>query len=144
MAHLPRRDDHEQAKKLTACAQALARGVNTAPPDQAAFGRLGIKGKHQALFATFTQVATPRVYPENLAAWSLFCGLQTQWQVVAGAGGAHYTGLPYPAVESALRLQRVPRSHWADLFADVRVLELAWLSEKAKLAKARADSRGRS
>lgn len=118
--------------------------MNTAPPDQAAFGRLGIKGKNQALFATFTQVATPRVYPENLAAWSLFCGLQTQWQVVAGAGGAHYTGLPYPAVESALRLQRVPRSHWADLFADLRVLELAWLAEKAKLAKARADSRGRS
>lgn len=118
--------------------------MNTAPPDQAAFGRLGIKGKNQALFATFTQVATPRVYPENLAAWSLFCGLQTQWQVVAGAGGAHYTGLPYPAVESALRLQRVPRTHWADLFADLRVLELAWLSEKAKLVKARADSRGRS
>lgn len=125
-------------------AQALARGVNAAPPDQAALGRLGIKGKHQALFATFTQVETPRVYPDNLAAWSLFCGLQTQWSVVAGAGGAHYTGLPYPAVESALRLQAVPRKLWADLFADLRVLELAWLAEKSKLAKARADARGRS
>ena len=117
-------------------AQALARGVSSAPSEDS-FGRLGIKGKNIAIFASITQVQAPRVYPENFPVWSLFVGLQTQWLIVAGMGGAHHIGMPYPAVESALRLRGTPRREWPGLFADLRVLEVAWLAEKSRLASQR-------
>lgn len=65
------------------------------------------------------------VYPCTLAALDLMAALGTQWRV--GQGGV--TGLDYAAAESALRLQRTPRSQWPQLFADLRVMERAALQE---------------
>lgn len=72
-------------------------------------------------------IAEPPVelYPDTLPALDLFAALGTQWRV--GQGGV--TGLDYAAAESALRLQRAPRSRWPTLFADLRVMERAALEE---------------
>lgn len=64
------------------------------------------------------------IWPDNLRAYELFNALGTQWRI--GMAGA--TGLDYGAIEVALRLQRVPRAEWPQLFEDIRTMEGAALA----------------
>lgn len=63
--------------------------------------------------------------------------------MAGGMGGIAHLGIPYQAVESALRLRGTSRREWPALFADLRVMESAYLSVKAEAIKQRAQSRGR-
>jgi len=68
-------------------------------------------------------VADQEVYPDAWPALEMLIDMQTQWRV--GAGGA--TGLDYQALEALMRVKRVKATERADLFADVRRMELAVL-----------------
>lgn len=61
--------------------------------------------------------------PGNWEAIQLFLALQTQWRCNEMNGA--YCGLPYPAVESVMRMHRV-RDHKA-MFADLQTMEYAAL-----------------
>jgi hypothetical protein len=63
------------------------------------------------------------VWPENVQAVKVFISMDTQWRV--GTGGA--IGLDYNALPAVLRMSRVPRTDWPDVFECIRVLEGAAL-----------------
>lgn len=65
------------------------------------------------------------VWPENLPVVGVFQAMETQWRV--GMEGA--TGLDYNALPTVLRLTRVPRAKWPDVFEDLRTMERAALKE---------------
>lgn len=77
--------------------------------------------------------ATPtaiELWPDNALAYNVFVSSVTQWRMVgAGMGGAYPTGLDYASLESTLRMLRVPRSEWPQVFEDVRVMEDAALAQ---------------
>lgn len=82
-----------------------ARGKSEAPPVRREFG----------------------VWQENWIAVMLFRNLGTQWNVVAGMGGAFYTGLKYEVVEGQMRRLRIPQKKWPDYWDDLYVMEAAAL-----------------
>lgn len=59
------------------------------------------------------------IWPENWGAYGVFCAMETQWRI----GMAGPTGLDYAALPVALRMVDAPRAEWAQLMADVRVME---------------------
>ena len=63
------------------------------------------------------------LWPENIAAWRVWCGVQTQWRT--GMGGS--TGLDYAGVRAYLKLQRVPEDEQLGIFEGVRAAETASL-----------------
>jgi hypothetical protein len=56
---------------------------------------------------------------------SLFGDMGTQWRT--GAHGP--TGLDYNALPPVLRIRGIARSEWADVFDDLRTLEMAALEQ---------------
>lgn len=74
----------------------------------------------------FEQSSAERVeylWPDNVAAWSAWQTVQTQWRV--GMGGA--TGLDYTGVQACLRLQGHRGQALRELFAGVQACERATL-----------------
>lgn len=63
------------------------------------------------------------VWPENLQAVNVLVAMDTQWRV--GFSGA--TGLDYSALPFVLQMAGVPRSKWAEMFEDIRLMEDAAL-----------------
>lgn len=63
------------------------------------------------------------VWPENHAAFTLFCKLQTQWRV--GMGGP--TGLDYNVLLALLARMKLKAEAHEEMFLDVRVMESAAL-----------------
>jgi hypothetical protein len=59
------------------------------------------------------------LWPENELAVSVFAALSNQWRV--GMGGAY--ALDYSAIEPTLRLMRIPRAKWSELFDCIQVME---------------------
>jgi hypothetical protein len=68
------------------------------------------------------------IWPENFEAVSLFLDMGTQWQT--GMNGA--TGLRYEALWTPLRIRKVPRARWEEVFDGLRVMERAVLELKAE------------
>lgn len=71
------------------------------------------------------------VYEENSVAVEVFLELGTQWR----HGMSGITGLDYAAIWTPIRIRRVPRDEWRQLFADIRVMEktvLEVVSEQRK------------
>jgi hypothetical protein len=64
------------------------------------------------------------VWPENQAAYFLFCDMQTQWYV--GAAGA--TGLNYLVLLALMDRMKLSTDDHDDLFEDVQTLERAALT----------------
>jgi hypothetical protein len=64
------------------------------------------------------------LWPEHLAAFELFLGLQTQW--VVGMGGP--VGLAYAGVESCLRLYGLKPVDRRQRFAELQHIERGWLA----------------
>lgn len=67
---------------------------------------------------------TAEIWPDNWESVTVFADLATQWRV----GFAGPTGLDYGVIPGVLRLRRVPRAQWAQVFDDVRVMELEALA----------------
>ena len=67
------------------------------------------------------------LWPENLEAFALFTSLETQWRVVAGFGATAWLGIDYAAAEAVMRMRRVKPAARAELFGDLRAMELAVL-----------------
>lgn len=67
------------------------------------------------------------VWPENERAVAIFLDLGTQWR--HGMGGV--TGLDYSALWTPIRLRRVPRDEWQEVFEGIRIMERAVLEMKA-------------
>lgn len=65
------------------------------------------------------------IWPENAAAFSLFCNLQTQWRV----GMSGVTGFDYPAVYPLLDRATDNPQDWDQMLADLQVMELAAIAE---------------
>lgn len=63
------------------------------------------------------------LWPENVASWSFFQSVSTQWNV--GTGGA--VGLNYPSVKLVMEMQGIRRHRRAELFAEVQAMERATL-----------------
>lgn len=63
------------------------------------------------------------IWPENHAAFNLFCSLQSQWHV--GPGGA--IGLNYQSLQLLLHTQGVPPAEHAHIIAGVQILEFETL-----------------
>jgi hypothetical protein len=63
------------------------------------------------------------VWPDNWNAFEVFAALQTQWR--SGMSGP--TGLDYTALEPVMRLQGIKKRDRQDVFAGVRVMEVAAL-----------------
>lgn len=74
------------------------------------------------------------IYPDNWLPVCIFCDLLTQWRV--GPGGA--IGLDYLAIPVTLRLRRVPKSSWPEIFSDLQILEDAALGVLAERRKNQA------
>ncbi len=84
------------------------------------------------------------VWPENLAIADLFVDVaETQWRtqiLLQGATGMTgvftsrivYMGLDYAAVESTLRMRRVPRRKHDEILTGIKVMERAALDEMRK------------
>lgn len=67
------------------------------------------------------------LWPENVATWALWCGVQTQWRV--GVAGA--TGLDYTAVLALLRHRVQGRAAQQQAFDDISAMESVALDEWA-------------
>lgn len=73
------------------------------------------------------RAAVFEVWPENWRAFELFDALESQWIIVAGAGGVFYQGINYSALDHVER--RMPPAPGDDvpepreLFAQLRLLE---------------------
>ena len=65
------------------------------------------------------------IWPDNLSTVNAFISMSTQWRV--GMAGA--TGLDYGVLPVVLRLNRVPRDEWPDVFEGIRTMESAALDE---------------
>ncbi|CAM8626993.1 Bacteriophage TLS, TfmB [Comamonadaceae bacterium] len=83
------------------------------------------------------------VYEDCWESVQFFLKVQTQWcwktsGHSAGLGSLVFSekaGLNYPAVESVMRMEMVPRRKQAALLADLREMELAVLAAEAEIAK---------
>jgi hypothetical protein len=95
-----------------AAARAALQGAPDAAEQQAAAQAFGLALEMPA------PAAVP-VWPDCWAAVQCFCGMATQWRM--GVNGA--TGLDYAVLPVVLRLQRVPRADWAEVFEGLRVME---------------------
>jgi hypothetical protein len=69
------------------------------------------------------------LWPEHVHALELWAGVQTQWRT--GHEG-NPTGLDYSGVRASPALRRLPRSRREAAFADVCIMERAWLEEAAR------------
>lgn len=63
------------------------------------------------------------VWPENRAAFELFCQMQTQWNV----GFSGHTGLQYLVLFALMARMGITGSEQDLLFEDIQVMELAAL-----------------
>ncbi len=81
------------------------------------------------------------VHADNWDDWLFFLSVQTQWVYASTGMGSQRTGLHYPGVESAARLQGLPRRLWPQRFEAVHAVELAVLAADAKQAQAGAAGR---
>lgn len=54
---------------------------------------------------------------------------------------AERVGLDYPALEAVMRMRRIPRGRWPEVFEDVQAMEAAALEEFNERAKRRPRSR---
>ena len=68
---------------------------------------------------------TVEVWPDNVQAVNVFVAMGTQWR--CGPGGA--IGLDYSALPQVLRLTKVPRADWPEVFDLLRILEDAALEK---------------
>lgn len=72
------------------------------------------------------------LWPENVPAWDLWMGVQTQWRV--GVGGRE--GLDYAGVEVEMRMQRVRpnrrRRRWAELKVMERTALRVWREQASR------------
>lgn len=80
---------------------------------QAAFAAFGLKA------AALPEEEEFWLWPDNVPAFDLWLRLQTQWRV--GLNGR--TGLDYSGVESCMRLLRVSRQEWSEMFRGVQAME---------------------
>lgn len=99
----------------------MARHIYTGPPDTTELAALGMAPEDVA-------VGEVEIWPENAQSIAIFIQAGTQWR--HGMGGI--TGLDYGAVESVLRIRRVPRGEWAEVLDGVRTMERAVLEMKSE------------
>ena len=67
--------------------------------------------------------ADVEIHESNAKSVEVFSAMMTQWN----AGPAGVIGLRYESIPPLLAMARVPRADWAQLFADLRVMEQAAL-----------------
>lgn len=72
------------------------------------------------------------LWPCNLAAWGVWCDLQTQWRY-GGTGSA--TGLDYVSVRAHLDELGLRGDERRDTYAGIRAAERATLDARAELAE---------
>lgn len=70
------------------------------------------------------------VWPDCMPSVEVFIDLMTQWRR-AGMAGVR-TGLDYSALPAVLAIRAIPKKHWATVFDDVRVMEIAVLNMTTK------------
>jgi hypothetical protein len=91
------------------------------------------------------------VWDENWETFLFFTSLADQWvklvvpMTVGGMGGSFTAseirreGIPAPRIESAARMQRIARSRWPQLFADISAMVRGVLDQDAELRAQRAN-----
>jgi hypothetical protein len=83
----------------------------------------GPSAEEAALFglsvAEASEHLTAEVWPENLNTVNTFIAMATQWRVAMGG----YTGLDYAALESVMRLIKIPEDEQREVFEGIRIME---------------------
>lgn len=72
--------------------------------------------------------------PENVPSFTSFFSVFTQWATESGMNGSRRTGLRYEGVLAAFRVEGLHGRKLAERFADIQVMEKAYLDERAKVA----------
>lgn len=71
--------------------------------------------------------------PDEWPAWEVLQACWTNWRIVAGFNSAHYEGIDYSSMESAIRLLGIKRTKHREVFWMVRVMEdeaRKWLNKR--------------
>ena len=66
------------------------------------------------------------MWPENWAAWALFCRVSTQWRT---AGLGSYIGLDYTPIFRVMDEDGLKGQDWQDAFDALRTIEAAALEQ---------------
>ena len=82
------------------------------------------------MFGLTAEEACPaaELWPDNLTTVNTFLSMSTQWR----AGGVGLVGMDYNALPTVLRLSKVPRSEWSEVFNGIAIMESAALQEMRK------------
>lgn len=67
------------------------------------------------------------VHADNWDAVTLFRRMRTQWTIVVGFGVAKYEGINYTALESGMRMMRIPVKNRDQMWNDICIMENAAL-----------------
>lgn len=68
---------------------------------------------------------TVEIWHENSLAFNVFSNLSTQWRYSMNG----VTGLDYNVLPTVLRMMKVARDEWHQIFDDIRIMESAALTE---------------
>lgn len=81
-----------------------------------------------------SQCQAVELWPENIPSVMLYLACETQWRYTGMNNVA--TGLDYAGVRAVMAMQAIPAADRPKLFADLQVLERAYLEvNNARLAK---------
>jgi hypothetical protein len=75
----------------------------------------------------------PGVWPDNVVSVNTFTTLASQWSRVGMSGQP--CGLIYASIEPVLRLTRIPKKQWTEVFEDLTAMEEAALLQIAENQK---------
>lgn len=113
---LPQRAERVQNKKLLEAASRLINGWVDTEQTSAALAAIGFKQEAQV-------ERHLDIWPENVAAFGIFCRLRTQWTM----GPSGEVGLNYGGLEFWLKSEAVPPADWLEVADAVQVLEFETL-----------------
>lgn len=99
-------------------------------PERSSNVGLGLARLAQVRRAHPVELPEFHLRPECLPVLGLWGEVQTQWR----SGFSGPTGLDYAGVRASPAFRRLPRDEREDLFADLCVMERAWLAKRQQIA----------
>lgn len=103
-------------------------------PDLGDANEDGADNQHGTGTGTGADTEVFEVYEDNMPTVEAFLALQTQWRYVSGMRAIR-TGFDYNVVPGVFTLLGIPAADHAEVFAGVRVMELAALNICAQRAQ---------
>lgn len=101
------------------------RSIDKAPLDAlAAFGATSEQlAEAEADLQARRDAESLPIWADHWDAVQIFAAVGTQWRVVMGMASAHWLGIDYNVLPTVLRLHRIPRDEWRQVFECIRQME---------------------